>query len=298
MSNVKVMPPVKFVPGVQPFDPTRAYLEFAPYVGSSLEPKSAWSWNNRQPPNGWGIYYNNAIGDCAIAGAGHAEDLWAYTFLDPSVILTTYEDATGYDPNAEPDENGQNPTDKGTNLADFLGYWRTHGMGGHKIAAYAHIDPDNTRVVKLAIELFGCVYIGVDLPSSAEQQFADGQPWTVVDGDSIVGGHCVLPIAYDEDYVYVVTWAQVQPVAWSWWETYVSEVWLPVTQEWVGANGESPEGIDVAGLNADFKSLTGNNGPFREATPSPTPSPAPTPAPVASGGLLGWLTRLWHRIFG
>ena len=243
--------------GRLPFRPAAPRLELVPHL-TRLTPKPAVTWKARAPKVGWGMLGNDQWGDCACAGAGHAVDLWGHASVSTALVLGLYSDVTGFIEDAGPP--GENPTDRGTNLADLLGYWRKHPFAGQKILAYAHVNPQNTTAVKLGVELFGCAYIGVNLPASAMDQFNGGEPWTVLPGGSpIEGGHCVLVVGYDAHGVDVVTWGKVIRASWAWFTTYCDEAWVIVDPAWVAAE---PEGVNRATLGTDFRALTGEPDPF------------------------------------
>src|SRR5262249_25947172 len=129
-------------------------------------------------------------------------------------IIAAYSAITGYDPATGAGDNG-------AVVLDVLNYWHSTGIAGNRIAAYVAVDPRNTRHVAQAISLFGGIYIGVDVPRSAEQQFNDHQPWDLTRWfDPIVGAHAIPILDYDSVYLTCVTWGAIQPMTWSWFERY------------------------------------------------------------------------------
>jgi hypothetical protein len=254
-----------------PFKP-RVHLRAAP--GGVTAPSSAdWLSDIRT----WPMLKNDTVGDCTAAGAGHVAQAvnWYGRGTDAPVTdadaLAMYEAISGYRP-------GQPSTDVGATLQDALGYWRSTGIGGNKIAAFAQINAQNLSLVRACIALFGAVYCGLNVPQSAEDQLDAGKPWTVVSRSRILGGHCVPLGAYDATSFTCVTWGQTQKMDVAFFQRYFDEVWVPIDLDWLTASGQSPAGLDVAALNADFESLTGQPGPFPQAAPTPTPVPVPTPA--------------------
>lgn len=226
----------------------------------------------------WPMYLNDSLGDCTIAAAGHMIEAWTRLGRGTTVeisdaqVLTAYEAVGGYRP-------GHPDTDQGAVMQDVLGYWRKTGIGGQKILAFAELDVRNAAEVRAALWLFGHVYIGLNVPLSAEQQFDAGQPWDVVANDGgIQGGHAVDVGAYDANGVRLVTWAAVQRMTAAFWAKYVEEAWVVVDEAWISQAGGSPPGLDTAALNAQYQALTGQPGPFPVGPPPPPP---PTPAPPA-----------------
>lgn len=266
--------------GRLPYDPNRPALRLTGRLAATVPPNPVVvDWLSKVLS--WPMYGNDQWGDCVWAMLGHMIEAWTQYAGGTAVQVTTdellagYSAVTGFNPNAGPP--GQNPTDQGTNIADALDYWRTTGVAGHKILAYAKVDHTNPAEVEAAINLFGSLAVGVNLPASAQDQFNAGQEWTVVQGSAIDGGHAIHAGAYDTAAkdARITTWGAVQTLDDPWWTAYVEECWVAITPEWVAATGSTPSGLDLQGLGEDFASLTGEPNPFQ-----PTPTPGPTPDPV------------------
>jgi len=245
----------------------------------------------------WDMYANDRIGDCTAAAAAHIEAVWASygqgrkVIVPEAAVVEFYAACSGY-------AAGIPASDRGVRLQDCLSRWRrAPGLGGHTIAAYFAIDPQDTAMVRAALYLFGALYVGVALPRVAQDQLDAGRPWDVVEDDGGEDGvHCVhLGAASRGGNYAVTTWGRVQQVTPAWWRRYAMEVWAPVSTTWVQA-GLSPAGLDAATLNRDFTALTGEPGPFPPSIVPPPPADArgrhsgpPTPPgmaitdPVATG---------------
>jgi hypothetical protein len=174
----------------------------------------------------------------------------ASTEITPSDddIVRAYSAVSGYDPHT-----GQN--DNGAVEIDVLNYWRKTGVGGHKIAAYAALEPRNHAHVKAACYLFGGAYIGLALPLSAQNQ----RVWSVTRGPDAEpgswGGHAVNVCAYDAHYLTVVTWGQLLKMSWAFWDKYCDEGYAVLSQDFIN-HGQAPNSIDFATLQADLKQVT------------------------------------------
>lgn len=208
----------------------------------------------------WPVFLNDRIGDCTIAALAHMIEAWTQYALGREVSVTdedvqrTYEAITGYDPSqTRPD--GTNPTDRGANELDVLKYWRRHGIAGHKIVAFLRIDPHNHRQLKQAIATFGGVYAGFNVPQSAEDQFAVGDHWHVVDGSPIIGAHAVPILGYDPANYYTVTWGALQAMTGRFLDTYFEECYAVVTSDFLDKTGHDPQGLDLRQLLADLDAL-------------------------------------------
>jgi hypothetical protein len=146
--------------------------------------------------------------------------------------------------------------DSGAVEADVLQLWHTQGLfsPANKIAGYAPVNPRDIEAVHQTVALFGAAYIGVALPYNAQDQFQNGEPWTVEPDDQIEGGHAVVIVGYDPHYLYAVTWGAVQKVTYPWFSRYCQETWCVLSQEFSEA-GHDSLGIDLAALQADLKAI-------------------------------------------
>src|SRR5579872_3337219 len=135
----------------------------------------------------WGMYRNDSLGDCTCAAAGHMVMLWSAIAGKPVVpaetdILAAYNAVNG-------------GVDQGAVELDVLNLWRKTGIGGDTLLAFAEVDPANGDHVRQAFCLFEGLYIGLQLPLSASDQFHAHQPWTPVAGPQgqtgSWGGHSV-----------------------------------------------------------------------------------------------------------
>lgn len=210
----------------------------------------------------WPVYLNNQIGDCTCAGLGHAVQAWtAYTkglvTLPDSAILNVYE-AMGYDPRYP-------ATDQGAVEHDVLAWAQQHGIGGHKILAFAQVNHRDPEEMKLALHLFGSVYMGAKMPQSSLLQTGAGQPWTVQTGSPVAGGHCFVLQRWDTSTfpMEVVTWGQMQDMSVEFWLDYGDEAWAVISEDWFNYNGQSFTGLELPELGDDFALVTGQPNPFR-----------------------------------
>lgn len=234
-------------------------LRLAAYLPATLPPipASADYYSKAQPSGNWGMMLNDSLGDCTCAAAGHLIEAWtgnAGGLVVPpdSAILAAYEGACGYTP-ADPS------TDQGGVEVNVLNYWRATGIAGHKIGAYAAVDPANQAHVQAGAYLFGGLYIGVALPVSAQGQAT----WDVVGdgqtGDSAPGswgGHAVPVVGFDAGGLWIVTWGELMRVTWAFWAAYVDEAYAIISPDFLAGNGETPAGFDIAQLQADLTAVT------------------------------------------
>jgi hypothetical protein len=201
------------------------------------------------------MYDNDKYGDCTCAATGHMVQNWTAssgkeaTPADAS-ILKMYEYFVGT----------PSPT-AGCRLLDVLRYWRTTGLGKHKIQAFAQLELHNEVQLRDAIFMFGGAYIGVELPDFAVQ--ADDPltvPWVVPPqgpvGDAAPDpqeGHCIPAVAYDARNVYVVTWGAVKAMSWQFYKAYSDEAYAVLSHDWIAKNGKAVAGFDLKTLEADLQ---------------------------------------------
>jgi hypothetical protein len=203
----------------------------------------------------WPLYLNDQLGDCTCAEVGHAiQAFTAYsgTEIDipESAVLSLYE-YMGYAP-------GNPSTDNGAVIQDVLKAMTTVGCGGHTYKVFARLsDIHNMGRVYQALDLFGSVYLGINCPDSAASQFKSHQTWTYVPGSSVEGGHAIALQRKNEDETLdVITWGAVQRMDQSFWDNYVEEAWVVITEDWFNQKSQdTPTGLNLNSLMEDFSSL-------------------------------------------
>lgn len=289
--------------GKAPAQPARPHLRLSPVLQAANLPTPPETCDWQDDHIVWPMYGNDSWGDCVWAEIGHGINQLTYYALSDEQqptdddILKGYSDVTGFNPDAG--QPGSNATDNGTYVQDAMAYWRKTGVGGHKIVAYASIDPSNLDHVRLAIALFGSVSIGIQFPDSAMRQFDAGQPWDVVRGAKNEGGHCILGGAYDKDGIGLVTWGKETRMTWRFFTKYADEVWVPLDAEGLTKAGQYFTGVSTFyALGQRFADLTGETNPVPAPQPTPTPDPVPTPPPSpvpATDPRLAQATALVHE---
>lgn len=216
-------------------------------------------WASKVPS--WPMFLNDQIGDCTCAAAGHIiEAQTAYASTEFSIsdddVLTAYSAITGYVP-------GDPSTDTGAAVQDVLQYWHDAGIGGHSIGAFAAITNfTNVWLLRQALDIFGTVYLGINCPESALEQFRAGEVWSYVPSSPIAGGHAIClqrqyPVGHTYGVMDVITWGQIHPMTFNFVRNYVEEAWVVISPDWIKANGTAPNNLNLAAIEADFKAITG-----------------------------------------
>lgn len=287
--------------GRYPNDPSRPRVRLHA-VGTITPPASAGWVGSSFPISELGMLGNDTVGDCVVAGGYHAVDVYEFngqavtTSFTSTQALADYSAMTGYTPS--------NPnSDQGATLQEGLEYWQQNGFGGYKIDAFAQIDNTNLALVQACIAYFGVAYAGLNVPSSAQQQFSAGQEWSVVARSRIEGGHCVPLIGFDQASFTCITWGATQQMTTAFYQKYFDEIWVPISVDWMEKSGVTPSGLNTAQANADFQALTGSTAsPFPTVTPvtPPTPPVPPTPGtgPSAADIALNTAVVAWQASNG
>lgn len=208
-----------------------------------------------------GPMLNDQLGDCTCAALGHIIEVWTsmngnQVTLHDSAILKAYQEACGYDP-------GDPATDRGGIMLDVLNYFRTVGVGGHRARAFVYVDPTNREHVKQAIHLFGGLYVGLGLPTTADKQ----ERWHVVLGGTEQGGnnndadpgswggHAINVCGYGPRGLQCVTWGEKKDMSWDFFQGYTDEAYAILSADWADADG-APSGFDMARLSDDLQKVS------------------------------------------
>ena len=218
------------------------------YAKSLPVPPASVDWSKGL--DAWGMMLNDKLGCCAIAGVGHAVQTWTqangriFTIPD-SEILRNYEMLGGYDP-SKPE------TDEGCILLNVLKSWKNLGVSGHRLDAFGYVNRHNHDEVEAAINLFGALYIGFQVPSNLDE--TPGATWSTQGASDVEGGHCVILVGYDAQTVTVVSWGRIYKMTWDFFGEFVDEVYAPLSFDWI-SGAVSPGGFDKAALESDLASL-------------------------------------------
>jgi hypothetical protein len=216
------------------------------------------NWASAVPS--WPMYLNDSLGDCTIAAMGHMYGAWTWyassaegLFAD-SEIQAAYSRAGGYVP-------GDPSTDNGCVMQDVLADQASRGMTdakgrAHKVAAYAAFgNPADEDLLGQVLDIFGSVYVGVNVQQQMETEFADGRPWTWDPAAPEIGGHAIClqrRMGSGDAPLEYVTWGALQPATTGFQAGAADEAWAVVTADWVRANGTTIEGMDLQQLLADM----------------------------------------------
>jgi hypothetical protein len=202
----------------------------------------------------WPMYGNDRVGDCTTAAAAHMVEAWTAASSGDAVevseaaVLEAFDAVKLVDP-----VTGE----EGAVELDVLKLWRSAGIGGHRIGAFARVARDDRDLVLTGAWLFGGLYVGLQLPLRASDQ--EVWDWTGrLDGPDAPGswgGHAVDVVAYDEGGLTVVTWGALKRMTWAFWGRYCDEAWCVLSVDYL-RDGHSPQGFDLEALQHDLALVT------------------------------------------
>jgi hypothetical protein len=228
-------------------------LSFAKYVDRGAIPRPPDRLDLASTVREWPLYANDRLGDSALAAAAHMVEAWTAAaagkpeIVAEAAVVDAFEQVKVADPTTG---------EEGAYELDVLKLWRTAGLDGHKIGAFAAVPVHDHRLVRTAASLFGGLYVGIALPLTAqEQQVWD---WTKsLSGEAAPGswgGHAVDVVGYGPDGLAVVTWGRARSMTWAFWDRYVDEAYCVISQELV-EGGEGPAGFDLHALREDLERI-------------------------------------------
>jgi hypothetical protein len=203
--------------GKKPARPGAVTFKFTDFANVFQMPEPPTNFGHEKLVRRWGMKGNDKAGDCVFAAAAHNIMLWnaeagKTVSISDKTTLHNYSLFTGYDASQTDPTTGENPTDQGTDMAQWLSAWRKQGFvddhgTAHRIGAYLSLNPHNPIEMRYAAYYFDGVMIGVNFP----QQWMDifdqgGRIWPALRNPNYVGGHCITTVSYRDRRPYDITW--------------------------------------------------------------------------------------------
>ena len=229
-------------------------LSLRRYVDGRRLPSPPPAFDETSAVETWPLYGNDRIGDCTVTAAAHMIEAWTAAcrgepvVISDSSVLAAFEHVKTVDPDTG---------DDGAAALDVLRHWRKSGIGRHRIGAFARVPVHEYSLVRVTAWLFGGLYIGIQLPLTAQTQ--ETWDWTrSLTGRARPGswgGHAVNVVGYDARGLTVVTWDQVKRLTWSFWDRYVDECYCILSKDFL-ERGQAPNGFYLAALEADLALVT------------------------------------------
>ncbi len=218
-------------------------------------PPPARNWDEHLPSS-LPMWKNDRIGDCAVAALAGMVMGWTSLHgpraqaVSDEDVLAMYSAISGY-------RADDKSTDRGADMLAAMAYMRRYGLGGHKIGAFVKVEHRDREEVKIAINLFGSVYTGVNLPVAAQRigTWVGPADLTGINAPDSWGGHAMGVGHYDHSGVVFKTWGGYQPADWAWWGDYVEEAYGIISPDWVDGTTPAPNGLDIDKVRAELAAL-------------------------------------------
>lgn len=202
-------------------------------------------------------FLNSKLGTCSCAALGHM--LQAHVALTGKSLTITDDDIiqmysaiSGYVP-------GDPSTDRGAQMIDALTYLKNVGLAGYKIGAFVRVDSKNATELRAAVNLFGGVYVGAEMPNRVTTQVVWDLPPVeerdARDAPGSMGGHAFTFLKYDRLHLGLATWAATYAATNSWADMYVDEAWAIISPSWVTGEDPAPNGFNVDQLQRDLAAI-------------------------------------------
>lgn len=198
-------------------------------------------------------------GDCtevakrnAIAVANFFRGVTAVPVPTSDAVVEQYCVAQGCTPAqlfADP-----NTYDNGEDETTTLTTWCQTDEYGVKLPFTAPVDVKSQTDIENAIWLSGGLYIGIQLPQSAEEQFPNLLTWQP--SSPILGGHAIFLTGYTESYVAGAMWGSLFQMTWEFLLNVLDEAHALVMPQAVTA-GTSPTGLLIPKWESDLHDLGG-----------------------------------------
>lgn len=250
-------------------DMTKPHLKLERYLKPNL-PAPPESFDGTAGIVDWGMLGNgpdpawpqiNPVGDCAICTPLHQIMAWlklnGVDFpVTPEDAIALYSAITGYNPD-DP------TTDQGSDPDAVLAYWRDSGMLGHKIGAWASIDPKRIMQFKFTISAYRSAQVFWALPRYF-QQF-DGDEWGETpegtDPADLVPGswgmHSTMSPIYTPARIGISTWGEIIWTPWNVFMKYATGGRAVFSTDILNGTTPPPTGFDAATLVADLPLVAG-----------------------------------------
>jgi hypothetical protein len=229
-------------------------LALARYVDRTKLPAPHEELDETAHVEDWPMYGNDRIGDCTIAAAAHMIEAWTAAGRGRAVEVTEASVLGAFDRVKLVDPA---TGEEGAVVLDVLRMWRKTGVDRHRIGAFARLPVHDHELLRTAAWLFGGLYLGLQLPISAQRQAT--WDWTgSLSGPAMPGswgGHAVDVVRYGPTSLTVVTWGRLQEMTWSFSDRYVDEAYCILSPDFL-LGDQAPNGFDLEALKADLALVT------------------------------------------
>jgi hypothetical protein len=249
----------------------------------------------------WLLGANDRFGTCGPTSvANFVKMVWKYCLgenisVSDDAVFDLYRRSgnPNFDPNAEPDADGNVPNDEGVDMTVMLdalakgGIEITHEDGTKEVVkpiCYAKVGLD-IKTRKAITSIFGGALWGVDLEIAQQSQdiwdYVATPQWG---GHAVMGASYLNPAGAHEEDEDLISWATRIGSTDAFTAVQLSEAYVVVFRP-TWDHPAFQVGIDQIALAAAYKSCTGRDFPV-PVVPPPIPGPGPDPKPTPTDG--GW----------
>lgn len=245
--------------GKKPARPGAMKLKFGTFFDTAALPVPPKRFGHERLDQPWNMFANDKWSCCVFAGAAHEHMVWSHmgrntTMFHDNDVLGDYSAVTGF--------NAKKPdTDQGTDMEEAAAYRRKVGVKDvfgvrHRVDAYVALSPGHLADMWAATYLLGAVGLGFQFPDSAMDQTDKGEPWSVVPGSEVSGGHYVPCIGRNSTgNLLIVTWGKFQAVTPEFYEKYCDEAVAYLSLD-ILRDKVSPDGFDELTLRNSLRTLS------------------------------------------
>lgn len=244
--------------GCNGFEHSKSAVVISNYRDKAVQapPSFMWNWNDVS----WQMFRNGpepghpmGVGDCTCAEVGNTFVQWAYEGGSGFVptdddIVAMYSAVSGYSP-ASP------MSDVGSDVQTVEDYMMRTGIRGHKFDGVANIDITDMNEMRLGINWFRGLDIGIKIPAGLP---LDQPVWDAVKDNSVgaAEGHCMRWLGYNEKGInYCVTWAGIQAVTTAFLQQNLMCAGANLSQDMLNKQG-TYNGLNMDQLLADLKAAS------------------------------------------
>jgi hypothetical protein len=199
------------------------------------------------------MFGNDSLGDCVIASL--LDQLLTWAGQTGALFLPTLQDALdGYQKFGGWDPNNSKATDNGCVMLDVVTRLQEETLAGQKIRGFVHVNPKSPELLAAALEFFGGLWMGWDLPIAWQSAGVWGtSPNGSTSGDwapASWGRHATHVPLWSPGMAGLITWTEHQPFTLDAAPAYCSEAYALVSDElWaILTSGQCPAGVDVQKL--------------------------------------------------
>lgn len=222
----------------------------------------------------WGMYLNDQLGDCVVAGKQHCLRLWVAEgtgsdtlVFDDACTIKNYELLGHYQP-------GNPESDQGCDMLFAAEMWMKHGIWDaagniHKIGLALELDCGpgylNMDQFWYAAYLFDGLGLGIAVTDDMQADFADGIPWSAqsYNPSRVIGGHFVPAMAREVANLHgtssletdVISWDAVQPITIDGLQAITTTVLVYCSAEKL-RDGKDMEGLSWSDMRSDARKVT------------------------------------------